>query len=236
MQQAISNRWEEMLILNELGILYTTVGQYDRAFEHLGQAMEHSRVIESEIGSAYILCNLGQAQRDAGRLAEALDTLEQGLLLAEAQGDVHLQAIYRSDIAFANLRAGQNVAAVEQAQRSLALFFQLDQPLSQTAVYATLAAAQLALGNHSAAELSARAALAILDDCGGEGPDFPQRDYWLCAQTLAALGRTKAARHAEEQALALLLQRAERISNPSLRHSYLTHVAVHPDITAATAA
>ena len=174
--------------LNELGILYTAVGQYEQAFVHLEQAMECSRIIESEIGAAYILCNLGQAQRDAGRLDEAQHTLQEGLLLAQQHGDVSLEAIYLSDAALTSLRAGDWLAAAEQATRSLALFEQLEQPLSSTAVYATLAAAQLGLGEFGAAEAAARAALAILDECGGEGPDFPHRDYWLCAQTLAALG------------------------------------------------
>ena len=234
-QQAMRNRWDEMLELNELGILYTAVGQYEKAFVHLEQAMECSRMIESEIGAAYILCNLGQAQRDAGRFEEAQHTLHKGLLLAQQQGDINLEAIYLSDAALTDLRQGDYTRAVEQADRSLALFAQLQQPLSSTAVYATLAAAHLGLGNRAAAEQAARAALAILDECGGEGPDFPQRDYWLCAQTLAALG-DREAQHAEQQAAALLQQRAERISDGGLRHSFLTRVAVHAEISAAVPA
>ena len=158
------------------------------------------------------------------------------MLLAQQHGDVSLEAIYLSDLALTSLRAGDCRAAAEQARRSLALFDQLEQPLSSTAVYATLAAAQLSLGEFGAAEAAARAALAILDECGGEGPDFPHRDYWLCAQTLAVLGDVTAARHAEQQAVALLLQRAERISNAALRRSYLTQVAVHAEIIAAVTA
>jgi tetratricopeptide (TPR) repeat protein len=235
-QQAMRNRWDEMLALNELGILYTAVGQYEKAFVHLEQAMECSRIIESEIGAAYILCNLGQAQRDAGLLDAAQRTLQEGLLLAQQQGDINLEAIYLSDAALTNLRSGNYLHAAEQAERSLALFEQLQEPFSSTAVYATLGAARLGLGNGAAAEQSARAALAILDECGGEGPDFPHRDYWLCAQTLAALGRVETARRAELRAAELLEQRAERISGPSLRHSYLTQVAVHAEIIAAVAA
>jgi adenylate cyclase len=235
-QQAMQNRWDEMLELNELGILYTAVGQYDQAFVHLEHAMECSRIIESEIGAAYILCNLGQAQRDAGHLDEAQQTLQHGIQLAQQHGDISLEAIYLTDLALTNLRAGDYTAAAEQARSSLALFDQLEQPLSSTAVYATLAAAQLGLGEFRAAETAAWAALAILDECGGEGPDFPHRDYWLCAQTLNAVGDMAGAQHAEKQAVALLLQRAKRISNPTLRHSYLTEVAVHAEIIAAVTA
>jgi tetratricopeptide (TPR) repeat protein len=235
-QQAMRNRWEEMLIHNELGILYTTVGQYDKAFVHLEQAMERARLIESDIGAAYILCNLGQTQRDAGRTQEALATLQRGLLLAQAQGDIHLEAIYLNDWALTSLRAGAYQEAVAQAQHSRELFLELDQPLSLTAVYACLAAAYLGAGDPAAAEASALEALTLLDGCGGEGPDFPQRDYWYCARTLAALGRNETARRAAEQAALLLRQRADRISDETMRGTYLTQVAVHVEITASVSA
>lgn len=235
-QQAVRNLWEEMFVLNELGILYTSVGQYDKALAYFTQAMGISSQLDTEIGAAYVLCNLGQAQRDAGRVGESIATLEKGRQLAEAQGEVNLEAIYLSDIALAQLMAHNLEAAAEGAQRSITLFDQLEQPLSSTVAYATLAAAQLALGRRQEAETSVRKAVAILDACGGEGPDFPHRDYWLCFHTLAALGHTADAQHAAAQAAKLLCLRADRISNEAMRSTYLTKVAVHAEITAAVSA
>jgi hypothetical protein len=120
-----------------------------------------------------------------------------------------------------------------QARSSIDLFQQIDQPLSLTAVYACLALANLGAGDDIAAEAAVFNALAILDDCGGDGPDFPQRDYWFCARTLAALGRSDMAQRAAEQAAILLRQRADRISDETMRGTYLTQVAVHAEIIAA---
>jgi class 3 adenylate cyclase/tetratricopeptide (TPR) repeat protein len=231
-QQAVRNRWEEMLVLNELGILYTAVGQYAQAGDYLAQALARSRSIESEIGAAYVLCNLSQAQRDGGKLADAALSLQEGLRLAQAQGDLNLEAIYLGDAALTSLRSGDAGAATAQAERSLTLFMQLDLPLSCTSVYATLAAARLALDDRDGAQAAVQAALALLDGCGGEGPDYPQRDYWQCAEVLAALGDAAGAARARAQAGALLHQRAERISDGAMRHSYLTQVAVHAEIGA----
>jgi predicted ATPase/class 3 adenylate cyclase len=231
-QQATRNRWEEMFVFNELGILYACVGQYAKAFLYFDQAMACSRQIESDTGAAYILCNLGQAQRDAGRPEAALTTLATGLQLARTQGEANLEAIYLSDLALANLYAHNWSTAVAEAQQSLALFTELDQPLSATVVYATLAAAELALGHTGAAGAAVHQALEILDGCGGDGPDFPQRDYWLCAQTLAALGATETAARARTAAANLLLLRAGRISDAAMRTSYLTEIAVHAGILA----
>jgi class 3 adenylate cyclase/tetratricopeptide (TPR) repeat protein len=231
-QILVRNRWEEMFVYNELGILHTAVGQYEQAFANFAEAMTVSRSIDSDTGAAYVLCNLGQAQRDAGLLDAALETLVQGLQLAQDQGEVNLEAIYLSDMALTNLYARRWEAALAQAQRSLALFAQLDQPLSSTIVYATAAAASLALGDRTGAETAVQRALGILDECGGDGPDFPQRDYWLCAQTLAALGHHATAHRARTQAATLLARRAERISDPTMRSTYLTKVQVHAEIMA----
>jgi predicted ATPase len=232
-QQAVRNRWEEMFVFNELGILYTSVGQYEKAFANLEQAMERSRLIESDTGAAYVLCNLGQAQRDAGLLDEAISTLTQGLRLATEQGDKNLEAIYLSDLALAHLQAHDWEVATDQAQQALALYTALDQPLATTVVYAVLAAVQLASGAAEAAATAVYQALELLDSCGGEGPDFPHRDYWLCAKTLDGLGRTEAAHRVRARAADLLLQRAERISDLGMRASYLTQVALHTEITSA---
>jgi hypothetical protein len=47
---------------------------------------------------------------------------------------------------------------------------------------------------------------------------------------LDTLGLPADAIHARTRARALLLARAARISDPAMRHSFLTNVAVHADI------
>jgi tetratricopeptide (TPR) repeat protein len=225
--QSVRNRWDEMLVLNELGILYATVGQYARAYQAFEQGLQHSSDLASDIGAAYLLCNYGQAQRDGCLYNHALLTLERGLGLARAQEDTHLQAIYLSDMALTHLSTGMFVRAIEDAGQALDLFLQLEQPLSTPVVHATLAAAHLGLGNTRSAEASAHQAIAVLDECGGEGPDFPQRDYWMAANVLESLGRQEAAQSARNRALALLLARAERISDTAMRRTFLEVVPVH---------
>ncbi|MBW7883237.1 MAG: tetratricopeptide repeat protein [Caldilineaceae bacterium] len=231
-QQGLRNRWEEMLVLNELGILYTAVGAYDRALAHLERGLELSRQMGSEIGEAYLRCNLGQAQRDSGALAAACSTLSDGLALARAQGDVNLEAIYLGDLALAELHAGAVQLAATHAADSLALFTMLEEPMSTTSVLATLATAQWLSDEARDAARSVQRCLEILDGCGGQGPDFPQRDYFMCGQVLDALGEPDTARHAYMCAHQLLNERAERISDGSMRRSYLENVALHREIAA----
>ena len=93
--------------------------------------------------------------------------------------------------------------------------------MSTTVVLATIATAQLGLGELQQAEQVVHDALRILDECGGEGPDYPHRDYWMCSLVLEALGRTDEAIDARRRAGELLVLRAERISDKAMRESFL---------------
>ena len=152
------------------------------------------------------------------------------LAMAQAQGNADLEAICEGDLAQTHLRTGEIALALAEAERSLALYTALEQPLSTTGVLATLAVAALALHQHHEALVTAKRALAILDACDGEGPDFPHRDYWICGQVLDALGETESAQTARRRAHELLMARAERISDPAMRRSYLEQIAIHREI------
>ncbi|MBK8046338.1 MAG: tetratricopeptide repeat protein [Anaerolineales bacterium] len=232
-QRATNNAWDEMLTLNEFGILYMTVGAYESALTYLSTALERSQLINSDIGAAYILCNLGQVQRDCGRLDLAQETFRQGLELADAQQDENLAAIYHSDWAITAMRTGDYVAACQHGELALKIFQELKQPLSTPVVLATLAAAYLAQGNTTTATARVQAAINLLDSSRGEAVDFPERDYWQCSQVLAQLGLQQEAEQARRRAHELLMERAALISDAAMRESFLTKVPVHAEILAA---
>jgi tetratricopeptide (TPR) repeat protein len=227
MQQALNSRWWETNIWNELGVLYLIVGDLTQSQHCLEQGLALSRQIGYETGQAYLLCNLGQVLRDGGELEQADQTLAEGLRFAQAQGDAHLEAICLNDLALLNLRRQHFVQVIEQAQASLVIFRALNLELSTTSDLATLAVAQLALGNRTEALSLARETLQILDMCNGEGPDFPQRDYWMCYEVLQSLGESVLARHALESAHRLLAERTQRISDPNMRVSFLDNISIH---------
>jgi len=230
-QRSINNRWEETLIYNELGILYLTVGDYGQAINFLQAGLAGSRSIGSALAEAYILCNLGQVQREMGAFEEAAKSLSTSQAMAIQQGDVGLEAICWGDLALTSLRAGRYRDAQQQAQKALAKFEELEQVLATTSVLATLATAQLHLGDDAALDTTRRL-LHILDECGGEGPDFPQRDYWMGAAVLDELGHREEASPARRAAYQLLMARAARISDATMRSSYLENITIHREIAA----
>jgi hypothetical protein len=94
-----------------------------------------------------------------------------------------------------------------------------------TSCLAIKAASLLALGQQEDAGEIARQALQLLDAYHGEGPYFPQRDYWMCYETLHALQRNDLANHAVALARQHLLQQVSRIQNPQRRASFLDQVS-----------
>ena len=72
--------------------------------------------------------------------------------------------------------------------------------------------------------------MTALDKCSGEGPDFPHRDYFICYQVLTMAGQEEIARAALQSAYNLVIARADKITDPDLRRSFLERVPVNREI------
>jgi class 3 adenylate cyclase/tetratricopeptide (TPR) repeat protein len=232
-QQATGNRWNEVNDWNDLGLLHLELGDLPRAWECLQQGLSIGQDIGDEAGQAYILANLGLVAYEQGRLQEAETILSDGLELSQTLDDSYLVAIFLSYLGMVSLRANQVDRAIEQAEQALTIRRELDLPVSTTHNLATLAAAWLLRGDPATALDYARQSRAILDDCRGEGPETPQRDYFLCSQVLARAGEPEAAHATLRQAHELVMARAEKITDPALRHSFLERVPINRQIVEA---
>jgi tetratricopeptide (TPR) repeat protein len=129
-----------------------------------------------------------------------------------------------------SLRAGRLGQAVERAEHALAMRQELGLRLRTADDLATLAATHLVAGNMAQALDYAQQALVILEECGGEGPEFPQRDYFIGYQVLAAAGQEEAAWAALQSAHDLVATRAGKIADPALRRSFLERVPINREI------
>jgi tetratricopeptide (TPR) repeat protein len=232
-QRAIGNRWNEINTWTDLGLLYQELGELERAQECLQQGLAVSQEIGDEAGQAYILVNLGLVAHDQGALERAERLLSEGLRLAQPQDDAYLVAGFFRYLSSVSLRMQHIPTAIQQAQTALQMQRELDLHLDTSYDLTTLAVAHLTAGDTAQALDYARQALRILDECGGEGPEFPQRDYFLCSQVLAAVGEDVAARDALHAAASLVLARADKILDPALRQSFLEHVPINHQIVRA---
>jgi tetratricopeptide (TPR) repeat protein len=223
-QQAMGNKWAEVNVWNQLGILYQELGDLPQAHDCLSQGLQLSQEIGDQAGEAYLLANLGLVAHDEGNLQDAESLLLEGLALAETQDDKYLRSIFATYLSSTYLRLGRLALAIEQAQAALALRQATGLHLFSADNLATLGSAYLAKADPDLALDHARQALAILDECDGEGPEFPQQDYFICYQVLQACGQTEAAQDALGSAYRLLMRHAEKIVDPAMRQSFLERV------------
>jgi hypothetical protein len=135
-----------------------------------------------------------------------------------------------SYLAIISLEAGHPERAIEQASEALAIRRELGLRLWATADLATLAAAKLAVGVQSEALDLAQQALDVLVECGGEGPELPHRDYYVCYQVLAKAGLQEGARAALRRAYELTMARADKVEDPAIRQSILERVPINRQI------
>ncbi len=232
-QQTTGNRWEEINVWMGIGVLHMELGNLDQAEISLRNGLKLSQAIGDEAGQAYVLTNLGLVARDRSNFAQAEQLLVEGLALAKAQDDKSLEAIFQSYLATVYFAAGRLGEAQAQAQAALEMRQSLGLRLYAADDLSMLALVQMNLGQSGQALQAARQALEILDECGGEGPEFPARDYFYCHQVLAGAGETEPARGALQAAHRLVTARAGQITNPALRQSFLEKVTINRQITGA---
>jgi len=230
--QAIGDRWGEVNVWNSMGILYQELGDFERAQECLQRGLSLSREIGDEAGEAYILQNMGLVAIGRSDLNTATHTLQNGLSLAQDQDDKYLIALFLNYLSTVSLLSGKMTQAITYASQALALRRELELRFNESDDMVILSAAYHQLGDMSQALHYAQQALAILDECEGEGPEFPQRDYFLCYQVFAAVEEMATARHALEAAYRLVMSRADKITDPDLRRSFLERVTINRQIVA----
>ena len=157
-------------------------------------------------------------------MAESL--LLEGLSLAREKEEKHLASYFYSYLGTVSLMAERFEQAIGWAAKALSERGD-DQRLLTSADLATIAVANQALGHPSEALDYAERCLALLDECEGQGPEYPQRDCFLCYQVFLANDRTEQARSVLQFAYDQVTARAENIGDTDLRESFLQNVRIN---------
>jgi class 3 adenylate cyclase/tetratricopeptide (TPR) repeat protein len=231
--QTTDNRWQQLYVLNNMGILYLTLGDLFKAQSYLEEGIQLASEIDAEESRAYLLVNLGLVMQFQGDLTAAEQLLTEGLTLAQTMNNKRLEAFYLSYLSAVHFGAGQLGLAIDCAQVALLLRTELNLRLYTTFDLTSLAAIYLAMNEIPQALGYTEQGLSILEEYGGEGPEFPERDYWISYQVLVAAGQTERAKTVLQSAYALVMRRAERITDLALRQSFLERVEVNREIVAA---
>jgi hypothetical protein len=189
------------------------------------EALRAARAAAARLGLSTLvaLCdvNLGFVLGRRGSFDEACARERQGIEALAAQGDARLEGGARIYLAGILLDAGQQSAAEAEARAALDCLAAI-RPLRVHAL-AVLACALLSQGRAEEALAAAQESVNLLAALGDveEGAELARLAY---AEGLHATGREEAARTAIAAARTELLARAEKISAPALRASFLEKV------------
>ncbi|MDX1522204.1 MAG: tetratricopeptide repeat protein [Anaerolineae bacterium] len=229
-QQSTGNLWEETNVWISWGILNQELGMFNDAESCLQKALQLCRKINDESGVAFVLCNLGLLQYEMGKPTLSEQTLLSGLAVAQAQSDTYLEASFYNYLSLVNLQSGQFDKVFDQANQALTLRESLGIHSKLVDSFSTLAAGYLNKNDlHNALDYANKSRI-MLDEAGGEGPEFPQRDYFICFQVFVAARQHQQAKAALQSAYDLVMDRAKKITDPKLRQSFLENVPINRDI------
>ena len=111
--------------LNNIGLIYSKLGDYPKALEYLQQALAIHQQIGDPAGAGTTLSNIGEIYYRLGQYPKALDFYQQALAIRQQIGDPAGVGQSLNNIGFIYNRLGQYLKALEFYQQALAISKQI---------------------------------------------------------------------------------------------------------------
>jgi tetratricopeptide (TPR) repeat protein len=208
-------------------------GEYEMAHERFEKALSLRRAVGDRRGEGVALSDLGHALLEMGRREAAWTLLEQGEALLRDIGARRDQVYALTYLARAMEQRGDWDDAETAHQSALSLRRELGQASSSMENVSGLARVALERGDLEVARTHVKEMMAHLRAHGLVPGEPPFRDYQTAFRVFQACGSKLAARRVLREARQALMDRAERITDPVLRCSFLERVPEHTEILAA---
>jgi tetratricopeptide (TPR) repeat protein len=119
--RAVGNRAGEATTLNNIGGVYSDLGEKQKALEYYTQALAIFRAVGDRAGEATTLNNIGGVYSDLGEKQKALEYYTQALAIARAVGDRAGEATTLNNIGGVYSALGEKQKALEYYTQALAL-------------------------------------------------------------------------------------------------------------------
>lgn len=226
-QRTVGNRWWENAVWNALGIIALTVGNYAEARRCLAMAERLSVAVGDEAGVAIATFNLAQVERENGHYASAFERLQAARRWAHDNEDQEFEAQCLTESALTAELAGELEQAETFAGAALRIYKELGIQALMTTDLSTLALVHLARGEVRAACALVEDLLGIFEQSEVDPIEYPQRALYVAARVAEASGNQTVARSYLRRAQELILKRAEKISDETLRRFYLENVRMN---------
>jgi predicted ATPase len=205
------------------GYSHVMVGMFAKGQADLEQALQGLENLGFKANTTIALLNLGLAYTRQGAHQLSQHALQQALngtgtanRAAWAYGQCYLGLNAESD--------GDALHALEHFLSASQAFDELVYPGSQQDALAGASRAHLQLGQHAEANRMAQTVWEYLLREGAQGLEFPGLAYLTCAQVFKMLGDAQTAAAAVQAGCMYLIERANQLSDPEWRQSFLENI------------
>jgi tetratricopeptide (TPR) repeat protein len=187
--------------LGNLGFVYYSSGQFERAIEFLEEALSITHESGNRPGEERHLGNLGRAYRERGQFERAIEFLEEALSIAHEIGDRPGEGRHLGNLGLTYRDLGQFEQVIKLHEEALAIAREISDRAQEGLNLGILGSAYSSLGQFERALKLIEEALAIAREIG----DRREEGYRLGNLGLAyrALGQFEQAIKLHEEALAI---------------------------------
>ena len=183
----IGDKKGEASSLGNLGSVFQSVGQYDKAKEYLEKALAIRIQIGDKEGEASSLGNLGSVFRSVGQYDKAKEYLEKALAIRIQIGNKEGEASSLGNLGSVFQSLGQYDRAIKYLEKALSIRIQIGDKGGEAADWGNLAVLYLSIGEFFAAEDYSERALSIARDI----KDLQKEFVILCHLTVVKLCQCK---------------------------------------------
>ncbi|MCB9077724.1 MAG: GAF domain-containing protein [Anaerolineaceae bacterium] len=240
--EAIGNRERQVVLYNNLALVYWSLGLYGRARDYASQAVGIARDMQALYFLSNTLDALGRSYLGLEAYDQAQQVLDEGLALAREISDRWSESFYELMLGWVALARQQPQQAQIRFETADQLFDELGMGPEQATAQAWLGAAHLALDDWPTAFHFTAKATTQMKEIGATGEYPPQETWWLHYQVLshsqADPAQLAAHRGDSDDAIWACLDQARdtmmtgiaTISDEGLRRNYLNKVKINSQI------
>ena len=167
--RAVGNRRGEAATLNNIGGVYSDLGEKQKALDYYNQALPIFRTVGDRGGEATTLNNIGGVYSDLGEKQKALDYYNQVLPILRAEGYRRIEAITLNNIGSFYDTLGEKQKALDSFNQALPIFRAVGDRRGEAATLNNIGRVYFDLGEKQKALVFFNQALPIFRAVGDRG-------------------------------------------------------------------
>jgi predicted ATPase/predicted Ser/Thr protein kinase len=211
--------------LGNLGFNYVMLGMYPEGISTVEQAMQISLQIGYIAQCIHNRWNLCLANLRMGNPEAAVEILEEVDLDVVGKGFLETYHLFYSGLAGEGV--GDHTKAKADFEKGYEAFLEMDFKANAYDALAGIARCSLNLGQLDEAKQCVETLWSYLNKNGSSGMELPILSYLTCADTFREVGDTENYATAIHEGYEVLMEMADKISDPEMRRSFLENVPEH---------